>query len=210
MRPLVLVLLSAVAFAETNPGYQEGTVTKQTGVATWYELSGADRSVWVKPCGDLKTGQAIEFRTVGDKAYIRRPDGGDSTCSITMRSVPTDTIDAPPTYQKGTILAYTTRRDTNTSGGGHDSVSTWTRYAKVYELRGPDLIYQVDYCGAFQAGQFSPGQLVEFRVNDKEGRLYIRHDVKKEYSCQLEGKRLPDATPPTSASSDSVSANAGK
>lgn len=28
------------------------------------------------------------------------------------------------------------------------------------------LIYQVDYCSAFQAGQFAPGQVVEFRVEN--------------------------------------------
>lgn len=209
MRPLVLlaVLLSAVAFGETNPGYQKGTVTKQTGVTTLYKLDGANGSIWVKPCGDLQTGQAVDFRVAGDKAYIRRPSGGDYKCSITMRSAPADTIDAPPAYQKGTILGYKIRRDTN-----HDLISTATGDAKVYELRGPDLIYQVDYCGAFQAGQFSPGQVVEFRVNEKEDRLYIRHDVKKEYSCQLEGKRLPDSTAlrPSTATSDSVSVNASK
>jgi hypothetical protein len=53
----------------------------------------------------------------------------------------------------------------------------------------------VDYCGAFQAGQFTPGQVVEFRVSAGEGRLYIRHEANKEYSCQLEGTRKPDALP---------------
>ena len=68
MRPLVLlaVLLSAVAFAQINPGYEKGTVTKQTGVTTLYELNGANETVWVKPCRDLQTGQAIEFRVTGD------------------------------------------------------------------------------------------------------------------------------------------------
>ena len=210
MRPLVLVtiFLSAVAFAETDPGYEKGTVTKQSGVTTLYELNGANKTVWVKPCRDLQTGQAIEFRVAGSKAYIRRPNTADSKCSIAMRSAPADATDAPPAYQKGTILGYRIRHDT----GGHDSISAWTGDAKVYDLRGPDLIYQVDYCGAFQAGQFSPGQVVEFRVNEKEGRVYIRHDVKKEYSCQLEGKRLPRSTtpPPSTASSDSVSVNPSK
>lgn len=210
MRRLVLVaiFLSAVAFAETDAGYEKGTVTKQTGVTTLYELNGAHETVWVTPCRDLQTGQAVEFRVAGSKAYIRRPNGADYKCSIAMRSAPADAIDAPPAYQKGTILGYKIRHDT----GEHDFVSTLTGDAKVYELRGADLIYQVDYCGAFQAGQFSPGQVVEFRVNEKEGRLYIRHDVNKEYSCQLEGNRLPDSTtpPPSTASSGSIPANASK
>jgi hypothetical protein len=88
-------------------------------------------------------------------------------------------------------------------------VNSWTRHAKVYELRGPDLIYQVDYCGAFQAGQFSPGQEVEYRLDEKEGRLYIRHDVRKAYSCQLEGTRLPDnAAPPAPAAGSGASVEA--
>ena len=95
------------------------------------------------------------------------------------------------TYQKGTIEGFDVRRDVHVSGGGGGGngtpVSTWTRNAKVYELRGEDLIYRVDYCGAFQAGEFSPGQVVEYRVDGKH--VYIRHDNDKEYRCQLEGTR---------------------
>jgi hypothetical protein len=72
------------------------------------------------------------------------------------------------------------------------------------ELKGPTLIYQIDYSGAFQAGKFSPGQEIEFRANEKEGRLYIRHDVDKEYSCQLEGTRLPETPAPVAAASPSA------
>jgi heat shock protein HspQ len=52
-------------------------------------------------------------------------------------------------------------------------------------LRGTSLVYQVDYCGAFQAGKFTVGQVVDYRVDHE--RLYILHDIDKEYSCQLEG-----------------------
>jgi hypothetical protein len=80
----------------------------------------------------------------------------------------------------------------------------------VYELKASDFIYKIDYCGSFQAGQFSPGQVLEFRVNEDEGRLYVRHDGDKEYSCQLEGKRLPDAAAaqPATSSPDTSSADA--
>lgn len=203
---LVIIFLSLAASADTGSTYQKGTLTKQTGPVSLYELDGTNATVWVKPCGDFQTGQAIEFRVAGDKAYIRRDNGGEYKCNITLRAVPTSEINAPPTYEKGTILGYTIRHDSDVSGG----VSTWTRddrEAKVYELRGPDLVYQVDYCGAFQAGKFSPGQLVEFRVDENEERLYILHDMKKEYSCQLEGTRL--ARNPAPHASSASQANPG-
>lgn len=34
------------------------------------------------------------------------------------------------------------------------------------------------------------GQVVQFRVDSDDDRLYVRHDGSKEYSCQLEGTRL--------------------
>ncbi|HZZ16751.1 MAG TPA: hypothetical protein VFE08_12390, partial [Candidatus Sulfotelmatobacter sp.] len=64
----------------------------------------------------------------------------------------------PPTYQKGTVKAWNIRVDSDTSGGsGAIPVTTSKRRAKVYELDGADLVYQIDYCGAFQAGKFEIG-----------------------------------------------------
>lgn len=84
-------------------------------------------------------------------------------------------------YATGTILGYKVRRDT---------VEKSTRLAKVYELRGTNLLYLIDYCGSFQAGKFSPGEIVKYRVDSGDDRLYILHDGNKEYGCQLEGMRL--------------------
>jgi len=47
------------------------------------------------------------------------------------------------------------------------------------------MIYEITYCGSFQAGQFRAGQVVEFHVEGD--RLYIRHDNDKEYDCQMVG-----------------------
>lgn len=96
---------------------------------------------------------------------------------------------AKPVYQKGTILGYEIRRDNepNDVYFDADDFLTFARYVKVYELRGGNFIYQVDYCGAFHPGKFSVGQVVEYRVNEGAQRLYIRHDGNKEYSCQIEG-----------------------
>lgn len=97
----------------------------------------------------------------------------------------------PHTYQKGTITGWNIRVDSNTSGGGGNSpVSTINRRAKVYELKGSNLIYKVDYCGMFQAGNFSIGQAVDYRVDSE--RLYILHDGNKEYSCKIEGTKSAD------------------
>jgi hypothetical protein len=100
-----------------------------------------------------------------------------------------------PAYQKGTILGYDIRVDSYTSGGGGNMpVTTTSRRAKVYELKGAGLIYKVDYCGAFQAGRFSIGQTVDFRVDHE--RLYVLHDGDKEYKCKIEGTRAVEAAKP--------------
>lgn len=102
-----------------------------------------------------------------------------------------------PTYQKGTITGYESRLDT----WGMSSNAN-RRREKVYELTGTDLVYQVGYCGAFQAGKFTPGQSVEYRVDND--RMYILHDGDKEYKCKIEGTKTvagakadaPSTTPP--------------
>ena len=86
----------------------------------------------------------------------------------------------PPTYQKGTITGWDKRTDIRANLNG-----TTTRNKKVYALKGTDLVYQVDYCGAFQAGKFETGQVVDYRVDGE--RLYIRRDDGKEYKCKIEG-----------------------
>ena len=95
---------------------------------------------------------------------------------------------APPTYQKGTIKSWDIRVDSDTSGGGGSTpVTTTKRRAKVYELNGADFTYKIDYCGAFQAGKFDIGQVVEYRVDGE--RLYIRREEGKEYKCKIEATK---------------------
>jgi len=92
----------------------------------------------------------------------------------------------PPTYQKGTITGWDKRTDIRSGAKGE----TVTRNKKVYELKGADLVYQVDYCGAFQAGKFTAGQAVDYRVDGE--RLYIRRDDGKEYKCKIEGTKATE------------------
>lgn len=196
---IFFILLSAtLASAGSRSDYQKGTITKQSdGIAgtAAYLIDGGSTKFAIERCSKFRSGQVVEFRTEGDQAYIRGENGGESKCNILS------------TYLKGTILGYAIRRDESVSGVG-SSVSSSTRHAKVYELRGSDLIYQIDYCGAFQAGKFSAGQEVEFRVDEKEGRLYILHDVAKEYSCQLEGSHLPDGGARSAAASGTPASEA--
>jgi hypothetical protein len=96
----------------------------------------------------------------------------------------------PVSYKKGTVEGYDSRKDYY--GNSNGTVSY--RKAKVYELHGTDMIYKVDYCGMFQAGQFSAGQSLDYRVDGD--RLYILHDSIKEYSCKIEGTRLPENAKP--------------
>jgi hypothetical protein len=103
------------------------------------------------------------------------------------------------TYQKGTISAWNIRAESDTSGSDSPfSIGNGRAKVKVYELKGSDLVYKVDYCGAFQAGQFDVGQPVDYRVDGD--RLYIRRtdNKEKEYKCKIEGTKA--ATKPDTPS----------
>lgn len=206
------ILFSAAILSADNPAYQKGTltVTKASGHKS-YNLKAGLKIYQISNCGDFPDGQEVEFIVKDDRIYIAHQGAKDYKCSIESTTESADP-NAPPTpneltdpvYMQGTILGFSIRRDIHVSGGPN-GVGSSARKAKTYELQGPDLIYQVDYCGAFQAGQFTPGQVVEFRVSAGEGRLYIRHDGNKEYSCQLEGTRKPDAQHEEAAQSAAVS-----
>ena len=199
--------IAGVAAAE-NPAYQKGTLTIADGSAhKSYNLNAGAKIYQISNCnGDFQDGQKVEFLLKDYKIYIAHEGAKDYKCSIQSttessnpNALPTPNDMSGPTYMKGTILGYSIRRDLHVSGGGGGGtgfpIGSSTRKAKVYDLQGSDLIYQVDYCGLFQAGQFMAGQVVEFRVDIGGGRLYIRHDGNKEYGCQLEGTRKPDPQP---------------
>jgi len=94
----------------------------------------------------------------------------------------------PPTYQKGTITGW--EKATDIRGGLGANNGTATRNKKVYALQSTDLVYRIDYCGAFQAGKFQTGQAVDFRVDGE--RLYIRRDDGNEYKCKIEGTKAAE------------------
>ncbi len=214
------ILLSAGVVAADNAAYQKGTLAVATASGhKSYNLKAGAKVYQLGNCGDFQDGQEVEFLVKEDKIYIAHEGAKAYKCSIESTTASSDpnappTANAPPdpNYMKGTILGYSIRRDVHVSGGGGNAgggmvfpTSSSTRKAKVYELQGPDLIYQVDYCGAFQAGQFTAGQVVEFRVDSGDSRLYIRHDGNKEYGCQLEGTRKPDAPPAPAVQSAAAS-----
>ncbi len=93
-----------------------------------------------------------------------------------------------PTYQKGTIKGWDKRTDIWGFPGNNGAPIP--RNKTVFELRGTDLVYKIDYCGAFQAGKFELGQAVDYRVDKNDLRLYIRRDNGKEYKCKIEGKKI--------------------
>jgi hypothetical protein len=206
------ILLSVRVLAADKPAYQKGTLTVTAGSARKsYNLKAGAKIYQIANCGDFQDGQEVDFLLKEDKIYIAHQGAKDYKCSIEAtieatdpNTMPTPNDMSPPSYIKGTILGFSIRRDIHVSGGS-GGIGSSARKAKVYELQGPDLVYQVDYCGAFQAGQFTTGQVVEFRVDMGGGRLYIRHDVNKEYSCQLEGTRKPDPQPAPAAQSVAAS-----
>ena len=103
-----------------------------------------------------------------------------------------------PTYQKGTIKGWDKQTDVwGFTGANGESVP---REKTVFELKGTDMIYLIDYCGAFQAGKFDLGQAVDYQVdetNKDDMRLYIRRDNGKEYRCKIEGKKVLESAAPT-------------
>jgi hypothetical protein len=215
------ILLSAGIVAADSSAYQKGTLNLAGGPGhKSYNLKAGLKIYQIGNCGDFQNGQEVQFIVKDDKIYIAREGAKDYKCLIEATTESADPNAPPtpnaafvPTYLKGTILGYSVRRDLHISGGGGAPgslpVSSNARKAKVYELQGPDLVYQVDYCGSFQAGKFETGQVVDFRVDSVGGRLYIRHDGEKEYSCQLEGTRKPDVQNEGAAQTAAASPAAG-
>jgi hypothetical protein len=187
---LLLCLTATIAIAADTPTYQKGTVTRKyaaeaaSTAQAYYDLHGDTGTYQIETCANFEDGKSVEFRVKGNNVFVRRDGGKDLKCPTVIVS------GTPVSYKKGTIEGYDIRKDYYSSGNGSMSA----RNAKVYELHGADMSYRVDYCGMFQAGQFTLGQSVDYRVDGD--RLYILHDATKEYRCKIEGTRLPaDAKP---------------
>lgn len=97
----------------------------------------------------------------------------------------------PHTYQKGTIHGWENRTDIWGAGFFGTDGEGVVRKVTLFELKGADMLYLIDYCGAFQAGQFGLGQSVDYRLDGD--RLYVRRDNGKEYKCKIEGQKTLDA-----------------
>ena len=183
------LIISTVAAADSPSGtYQKGSITEATSAPQkTYQLKNGNVGYQISNCGDFQAGQTVDYRVKDRTVYIRREDGTEYKCAIKAELSINPNPTQPPVWQTGKILGYESLfRSTKGTGG--------IRRANVYELRGPDLIYLIDFCGSFQAGQFETGQVVEFRVDGD--RLYIKHDINKEYNCQIDGKqKLADAQP---------------
>ena len=173
---VLLVCAGISAAGQVIPGYQEGTIHPAGKDA--YELRGEGLQVWMNHCGEFQPGQSVQYRIEGDRIHIRDVNGKDYDCSMTQAQSSPQAGAAQ--YQTGEILGYNVRRDIVEKG---------IRLAKVYEMRGPTLIYLLDYCGSFQAGKFFPGQIVQFRADVDNDRISVRSGG-RQYSCQLEGMRL--------------------
>lgn len=173
----VLIGAGVPAMGQMTPGYQQGTV--QQVDKHGYQLTAEGGQVSIGSCGKFQSGQLVEFRIDADKVYIRNLDGEKYECPVVETQISGQAVASG--YETGKVLGYTVRRDIT---------EKYTRYAKVYEIKGAKLLFLVDYCGSFQSGTFSPGQDVQFRVDVDNDRLYIHRASNQEYSCQLEGMRL--------------------
>jgi hypothetical protein len=194
---VLLIAATAAGVDKTPPAYQQGTITNSSGADKFYDLKGPVTSYRIANCGDFKTGAAVDFRVKDEKIYISRDGGKEDKCSIKQKWLTNPGIAAAtPKYQPGTITGWSTRLET-ISGSSTGLVMNSKRRTKIYELKGADMVYQIANCGSFQAGQFTPGQAVEYRVDVTEKRIYIRRDNDKEYSCIMEGVRTTDAAKTT-------------
>jgi hypothetical protein len=205
---LCILLLNIIAIASdtTAPGYQKGTITQQfSSNHKSYVLKNGDSGYQINNCGDFQNAQVVDYRVKEDKLYIRRDDGKEYKCSVEATlsgNSDASSVPTPPTFQNGTIEGYEIRY--LTSEGGLGSV----RKVKVYELRGPNATYEIAFCGSFEAGDFTAGQVVEYSGGDG-GRLSIRHDNNKEWSCQVVGKvKTQDPNPAEEAAQPSSASRA--
>ena len=196
-----LLVLAAVAFGEGKDpsGYQKGTISGKSSSGKDCEVRFTDGAYGISKCGDFQEGQALEYRVAGDTLYLRTDGATEYKRHIESRTEKNDLskidlkdLPKPIVWLKGTIEGYGTRRDSGSSGRNSSSLTfnIGGGKVKIYELHGAEANYEISACGSFQAGKFSPGQEVEYRVDGE--RLYIRHDGNRTYSCQIEGKRLPD------------------
>ena len=160
---LCVVMLAAAAIGSDSPEYQKGTITKK-----FVAEPGSSAVVFYA----LKAESRLyELKICGAFEDGQSVDFRVKGQTVFIRSEGDKEIKCPiqltgpgkpVTYQKGTIEGT---------------------------LRGSDMLYLVDYCGAFQAGSFTAGQVVEYRVDGE--RLFILHDEVKEYNCKIEGTHLP-------------------
>src|SRR5580658_2788919 len=208
----IVLLATGIAAGQERYTYKylHGTITKtDSGSHKAYDLKGTDGLYHIKDCGDFQIGQAVDYRVEDFTLYIHREGGKDYKCTVASVDSFAPPAPPPPTYQQGTIIGYDIRRDIRVSGGGGPPgmggapVSSSTRNAKVYQLKAGNLLYKMDYCGAFQAGQFDVGQVIDFRVDDE--RLYVRHEGGKEFNCKLEGvSAIEDPKPSAAPVADST------
>jgi hypothetical protein len=190
----LITFIAVIACAGDNSvsGYQKGTLAKHFSSAhKSYDLKDGDKGYQISNCGDFQDGQTVDYRVKEDKVYIRRDDGKEFKCSIEAEltgSPDASSAPAAPLYQKGTIEGFEVRYLTS------EGSLTGVRKVKAYELRGPDALYEVAFCGSFEAGQFTAGQVVEYHAGGD--RLNILHDNDKVWSCQIVSKvKLEDAKP---------------
>jgi hypothetical protein len=196
---------------KTPPTYQKGTISSISGNHMSCELEGIGIHKRISNCRDFQSGQSVDYRIKGDNVFIRRENGKEYKCSIEGTILANVPDNAQPTYQQGTIKGWEKGTDMLWVGANGQTVP---RDKTVYELKGTDMVYLIDYCGSFQAGKFNLGQTVNYRVDESDKddmRLYISHDNGEEYKCKIEGQKIvegaktdvpstiPAVSPPTAA-----------
>jgi hypothetical protein len=186
--PFIFLMTTMAAGADTTPPtYQKGTIVNISRNHASCELEGIGVRKLISNWGNSQSGQQVDYRLKGDRVYIRRQGGKEYKCSIegTIENV-ADKI----TYQQGTIKGWEKGTDIYWVGAHGE---TFPRDKTVYELKGADMVCLIDYCGSFQAGKFSLGQTVNYRVDEtdkNDRRLYIQ--PRQQRRIQMQNRRSED------------------
>jgi hypothetical protein len=189
----VLALLGTVltpCVAQAPHNYEKGAITETVdGKSKGYDLKAPNGVYQISHCGDLHSGQSVDFRVDDGNVYIRRDDGKEYRCSI--KATIGTTNGTPHAYQHGTI-----------AGWGNVYRYYWTdprpsipSRERYFTLKGPDAAYHILNCGSFVIGQ-----IVDYRVDGEKAYIDLKNG--QESQCEIDSVDMigPNGEASTSSS----------
>jgi hypothetical protein len=180
------VLLPCAA-AQAPHNYEKGTVTETvSGKSKGYDLKAPNGVYQISHCGDLQSGQSVDFRADEDNVYILRDGGKEYRCSI--KATIGNANETPHAYQHGTISGWG-----NVYRYWTDPRPAIPSRERYFTLRGPDAAYHILNCGSFAIGQS-----VDYRVDGEKAYIDLKNG--QESQCEIDSVEMigngGEAAPP--------------